>query len=126
MRDLIDPLDTLELSDFENHRLRQSYLGAYGVYLDLIDCRRWGLSDYYSMSWGHGFMQATPGDKGLDTAEVWAFTFIWHWLRGVKVCYFDDSGRKGAQDLAYEAANAYYKHKTRFGQIHPKKEKGNN
>lgn len=124
MRELNDPLDTLELSDFDNHRLRQSYLGAYGVEVVASDPN--DHFRYYTMCWKHGFMMATPEDWGQDTAEVWAFYFVWHWLRGLTICYFDDSDRKGSKDVASDAAYAYYKHKTRFGKIHPKKEKSHN
>lgn len=99
---LTSPLDVLELGDFGIAELREMYLAEYGVML-------WAPMEHerrqnYTMTWEHGFVESTPVDWGKVPAEVMAFTFVWHWLRG--------SGFEVACDLAHAAAYEVYKSKS--------------
>jgi len=80
-------LDNLELSDFDNHKLRQSYLTERGCviykpdHLETLESRMvmgncWG---FYCPDCGGGV--ALPGNYSAEHAETYAFYFIWHYFR---------------------------------------------
>lgn len=80
-------LDILELSDFDDHRLRQSYLTEKGctiyapctketLYSKRMTENYWG---FYCDNCGGGI--AVHGNYSAEHAETYVFYFIWHYFR---------------------------------------------
>lgn len=88
MHTTTNPLDKLMFGDFANHSLKRLYLETYNV--ELIKERE---EDRVIFTWPHGFV--TLGYWNEFKSEVWAFTFIWYWLRGY--------GFLRSEELAYNS-----------------------
>lgn len=81
-------LDILDISDFENHVLLQSYLDEHGVKIVKDD-------ECYTMVWKYGFMgMICPAHWHVKYAEIWSFYFVWSWLRGM---YIQDAEEKASK-----------------------------
>lgn len=89
MNNTTSPLDSLSFTDFANHKLLRSYLGEYQVE---IVSEYWSDGMWYTMCWKYGFMGI--GYVNQQTAERYAFCFIWNWLRGMSVENADEMARK--------------------------------
>lgn len=82
-------LDTLDVNDYKNHRLRQTYLTEYEVTIDLEDSDTLGNGfagwyGYYTPYFGFNSMLA-PKDFPIEIVESLAFYEIWYWKHGVPV-----------------------------------------
>lgn len=111
MRESTDVLETLELSDFDNHLLRRSYLAVHGIEM-WVDCwhRDEGNKDRWDFGfcWKYGFNgMVMPYRYGIEAAEAWTFYFVWHYVRGMKCWDADDKADEIFRTLGYKQKYAY-------------------
>lgn len=91
-------LNSLELSDFKNHRLRQTYLAEYNVELFKEEDGYWGM---YCPCYGADGRLAPP-EWPIEMAEAIIFYELWFFMHGI--CVPDN------QPKAYEIVKKEYKY----------------